>query len=114
MARLRDSWPLTLIASTQKWNPSCPSHLLGNRITPPSCRSCSAHTERPPRGGLSEIRTSVLIRWYIILQVVFFFAILFRCLFLRADANHLCDLRANCDGANHLCDLRASCYGANH
>src|ERR1039457_7277863 len=33
MARLRDSWPLTLIASTQKWNPSCPSHLLGNRIT---------------------------------------------------------------------------------
>src|SRR5471032_1162700 len=34
MARLRDSWPLTLTASTQKGNPSCPSLLLGNRITP--------------------------------------------------------------------------------
>src|ERR1019366_8566522 len=32
MARLRDSWPLTLTASTQKGNPSCPSHLLGNRM----------------------------------------------------------------------------------
>jgi hypothetical protein len=33
MARLRDSWPLTLPASTRKGNPRCPSHLLGNRMT---------------------------------------------------------------------------------
>src|ERR1035437_5154484 len=33
MARLRDSWPPTLTASTQKGNPPCPSHLLGNRMT---------------------------------------------------------------------------------
>ena len=32
MARLRDSWPPTLIASTQKGYPRCPSHLLGNRM----------------------------------------------------------------------------------
>ena len=32
-ARLRDSWPLKLTASTLKGNPTRPSHSPGNRIT---------------------------------------------------------------------------------
>src|SRR5450756_664293 len=64
MARLRDSWPPTLTASTQKGNPPCPSHLLGNRIirdSPDDSRT-AVNTRGFPGSlqGRSAIRTATV------------------------------------------------------